>query len=358
MSTLFSANRRFESVEQQARRYAAEARARPFLRESVLTLTEAEAAQLSALRAEVPTGLSLEDELIEVELLAHTLPGRIRKALIGFRRSGNRDGVLLLRGMPMLGSLPETPLEPSAATPSDVGGTRFLMLASAALLGEPVAYQQEQDGALFRDVYPTRENAEKLSSESSLTILDSHTELAFHHHMPDFVGLMGLKSDHDGLAATTVTSVHDVVAKLNPRERLVLSQPRFRTDIDYSFGSTSGKSGGGPEVAVLSGDWANPQFRYDLDLMTGTDAEASAVLARVKRVVDVSWRAVFLQPGDLVWIDNRRTCHARTPFLPRFDGTDRWLRRLLVLRSLQGAVSDVIPGQQVICSDFSTYLAS
>jgi alpha-ketoglutarate-dependent taurine dioxygenase len=41
-----------------------------------------------------------------------------------------------------------------------------------------------------------------------------------------------------------------------------------------------------------------------------------------------------LQAGDVLVIDNERAVHGRTPFVPRYDGTDRWLKRALVVTSL------------------------
>jgi len=43
---------------------------------------------------------------------------------------------------------------------------------------------------------------------------------------------------------------------------------------------------------------------------------------------------VVLDDGDLLVIDNDRAVHGRTAFTPRYDGTDRWLRRALVVTSL------------------------
>jgi len=33
-------------------------------------------------------------------------------------------------------------------------------------------------------------------------------------------------------------------------------------------------------------------------------------------------------------IDNRRTVHGRLPFNPRYDGYDRWVKRLMVISEL------------------------
>ncbi|MBK6763531.1 MAG: TauD/TfdA family dioxygenase [Micrococcales bacterium] len=38
-----------------------------------------------------------------------------------------------------------------------------------------------------------------------------------------------------------------------------------------------------------------------------------------------------LKAGDLLVVDNDVAVHGRTPFTPRFDGTDRWLQRTFVV---------------------------
>jgi alpha-ketoglutarate-dependent taurine dioxygenase len=43
---------------------------------------------------------------------------------------------------------------------------------------------------------------------------------------------------------------------------------------------------------------------------------------------------VVLSDGDVLVIDNDRAVHGRSPFVPRYDGTDRWLKRALVVREL------------------------
>ena len=46
---------------------------------------------------------------------------------------------------------------------------------------------------------------------------------------------------------------------------------------------------------------------------------------------------VRLQPGDIAFIDNYRAVHGRESFRARYDGTDRWLKRLNITRNLRGS---------------------
>ena len=46
-------------------------------------------------------------------------------------------------------------------------------------------------------------------------------------------------------------------------------------------------------------------------------------------------RAITLRPGDAVFVDNHLAVHGRRPFKARYDGTDRWLKRVSVTRDLR-----------------------
>jgi alpha-ketoglutarate-dependent taurine dioxygenase len=42
-----------------------------------------------------------------------------------------------------------------------------------------------------------------------------------------------------------------------------------------------------------------------------------------------------LKPGDFVFIDNYRTVHGRRPFKARYNGYDRWLKRINITKDLR-----------------------
>jgi alpha-ketoglutarate-dependent taurine dioxygenase len=73
---------------------------------------------------------------------------------------------------------------------------------------------------------------------------------------------------------------------------------------------------------------------YDELLMSGVTPRAQAALDALHRAVKLSTKQVVLEAGDLLVVDNERAVHGRTPFVPRYDGTDRWLKRALVVRAL------------------------
>jgi L-asparagine oxygenase len=44
---------------------------------------------------------------------------------------------------------------------------------------------------------------------------------------------------------------------------------------------------------------------------------------------------VVLAPGDAAFFDNYRLVHGREPFVARYDGQDRWLKRLNLIRDIR-----------------------
>src|SRR5262249_30721913 len=81
--------------------------------------------------------------------------------------------------------------------------------------------------------------------------------------------------------------------------------------------------------------------RAAFDLACGTraiDAEAEGALNALRGMAGAAGatEAVQLRPGSLLILDNRRCAHGRTRFPARFDGTDRWMLRVYVRRSLDG----------------------
>jgi alpha-ketoglutarate-dependent taurine dioxygenase len=53
------------------------------------------------------------------------------------------------------------------------------------------------------------------------------------------------------------------------------------------------------------------------------------------RAIDESLTGVALRPGECLFIDNYRAVHGRSSFQARFDGTDRWLKRINIARDLR-----------------------
>jgi alpha-ketoglutarate-dependent taurine dioxygenase len=51
--------------------------------------------------------------------------------------------------------------------------------------------------------------------------------------------------------------------------------------------------------------------------------------------IDENLTGIALRPGECLFIDNYKAVHGRSSFKAKFDGTDRWLKRINVVRDLR-----------------------
>jgi alpha-ketoglutarate-dependent taurine dioxygenase len=65
------------------------------------------------------------------------------------------------------------------------------------------------------------------------------------------------------------------------------------------------------------------------------DDEAQAALNALVRAVDNCLMEVVLKPGDCLFVDNYKAVHGRKSFKAKYDGTDRWLKRVNITRDLR-----------------------
>lgn len=228
------------------------------------------------------------------------------------------------------GIVPPTPTVANSSIDACPAATRAL-LRFADDIGRAVGYDREQEGRLIQDIFPVKASERKQVSTSSKVMLGSHTETAFHPHKPRFVVLLCLRGDPQ--AATTYAEVSDIVTHLSDDQLDVLQTSEFVTTVDPSF-MTNGEPDARVVVRPLTRRGNGWILIYDELLMSGTTSRAASALAALHAAVKHSTRQVVLKAGDVLVIDNDQAVHGRTPFVPRYDGTDRWLKRALAVTSL------------------------
>jgi L-asparagine oxygenase len=223
----------------------------------------------------------------------------------------------------------------------------FFMLVGA-VLGDVFAWSTLQDGHFIHNVQPIQGQEQEQSGHGSLALLAWHTEDGFHPYRCDYLGLMGIRN-HDHIP-TTFASVDFV--KIPSRQKEILYEPRFllRPDNEHlnqqhrdSYGEESNSElvaavwSDPPAVAVLFGDPRRPFLRIDPIFMSARagDHEAEEALRLIIEELDRGLEELLIDPGVVCFIDNYRAIHGRYAFHPRYDGTDRWLKKMLLTRDLR-----------------------
>lgn len=301
---------------------------------------------------------TVESTLFQREALmyAEELPRRVRVALNEYR-TREEHGALVVTGLSVDdGEIGPTPEHwANKPVPSPTLRLDFAFYLLACLLGEPIGWATQQDGYLMHDVFPIKGHEKEQIGSGSEELLTWHTEDAYHPMRTDYLGLMCLRNPDD--VETTMADIVDV--ELDEATRQQLAERRYFILPDHSHraenhGSTEPvdprvaeltersyarvrQALAEPEpVAVLFGAPESPYLRIDPYFMEGFHGEREQqVLDTTGVAIDKAMGGVVLKPGDIVFVDNYRMVHGRKPFRARFDGTDRWLRRLNVTRDLR-----------------------
>jgi len=301
--------------------------------------------RLATQHRELP-GIDDHGFLVEVEVAIRRACPDLVAALVGFRLAGTRDGIIILRGLPVDEPLPSTP-ERGAFHGAwhELSRSTVVQLMVMSVLGDVIAYADEKDGRLIQDISPVP-GAENRQENTGSCLLELHTEDGFHPHKPDFISLLCLRADHEREAMTVACGIRSVVSELAPDHVETLRQPLFRIRLSSSFVGTDVQSYSAP-LAVLTGCPSDPDLCADFHAMEPMNDEAAAAFEALREAMRTSLVGVVLQPGDMLIIDNRKALHGRTGFAPRYDGQDRWLRRCFAVADLRASNAHRFPDSRV-----------
>jgi Fe(II)/alpha-ketoglutarate-dependent arginine beta-hydroxylase len=319
-------------------------------------LSSSETESINALLKEIaPQYTSAEDPdfLKDAALHAHDLPRRVRASLNRFKLEEPPSAVCVISGYEVdQAKIGETP----AHWRFRVDATRtleedILLVLFSSLLGDVFGWATQQEGHIIHDVLPIREHQNEQIGTGSEQEITWHNEDAFHPYRGDYVALMCLRNPDR--VPTTVASID--LQGLSDEIKDVLFEAHFIIRPDYSHSKEfageaheddineyatferMGRMSKKPEkLAVLFGDRDSAYIRIDPYFMeTPNDLTARLALNTLVTMIDRLLYEIILEPGDFCFIDNYKAVHGRRPFRARFDGTDRWVKRLNITRDLR-----------------------
>lgn len=274
------------------------------------------------------------------------LPIRVKEAIQDFGRDSGETGFMLLRGLE-LGPLPPTHADGEPATlPGH--GTAGLGMLVAETLGTMIGYADEKSGDLVHNVQPLPGEETRIEGSGSVAF-DFHIENVHHSLRPDFIGLICLRQDHDGIASTRIASCREAMDLLKPETVESLRQCQFYSNYPGSFTreATVEPAPSGPHP-VLFGSTDKPFMRFNSHNTTSLNKAGRAALRALAEALEDVCHDVILQPGDCALLDNNVAAHGRSAFEPRYDGQDRWLRRFYSIKSIPHSVLQMMNGSRVI----------
>jgi hypothetical protein len=254
--------------------------------------------------------------------LGYLLPVTLRCALQEMRYA-EAFAALAVRGDCPAAGCPPTPVHWSASQPGPAVRQDIWLTLLTAQLGDPVTWGYLQDGRLIHDLLPMPGEEEAQTEHGSAAEMLLHVDEAFADARSDAFGLVCLRND--GAVPTTVAPL--AALSLPPSLTDLLFEPRFVVE-------AHGEQRVRP---VFTGSRGRPYIRMDFvyTRAAGGDRDADRALTALREHTLAAVQEIALAPGEVLLVDNARCLHGRRAFRARYDGSDRWLRRLAVLRDLR-----------------------
>ena len=256
----------------------------------------------------------------------------IWKTLKDLHDASSPTAAVLLKNLPIDPEIPRTPTDGSNTLNKATFVAEAMLLALGELSGaKVVGYSAEvqYSNPWVHEGFPRDSPGSALTAASELSY---HQDMSYQDNIPDILGLYCLREGHDKGVWTTLIDVREIILQLPDDIVSVLRQPRFqiRTS-DWVATSWSATSQGRP---MLEGYSLHLPVHWEN--MVGLDNESQWALALMQEaILKAEPHKVHFEPGDLVFFNNQRMVHGRTPYTDlKYDGGDRVLNRAYFRRDL------------------------
>lgn len=310
---------------------------------SSFTLDSREVAAVNDLLHETASRFSSVDDeafLSDLHSLGKALPERLRSHIEDFRRERKHE-ICIISGYELT--------EPPGPTPQHWADVRnanhpydYFFIIASSVLGDVIGFSDLQEGKLAQEIFPIRTDSEKQLGTGAVH-LALHTEDTALEYRANYIGFSCNRNidkiptdiaipDINALSEDTIGILRRNVFKImNDRPTLTEEQRKEAYAI----------------TPILYDDEGGVGMRYDplyMDMTQNNPVEIDA-LEKLKALVEASAFSICMQPGQVCFIDNNRCAHGRRTFKPRYDGTDRWLKRVQVSNHLKKFSHLCLPGR-------------
>ncbi|MCX4461333.1 MULTISPECIES: TauD/TfdA family dioxygenase [unclassified Streptomyces] len=238
-------------------------------------------------------------------------------------------GHRVVKGLLDCGDPGPTPLHWRASDPRRSADLDIALALVASRLGRVFGWRNQQDGRIVHNILPSPGQERLQVGAGSVVPLAWHTEDAFHPYRADILLLACVRNPDDvGSRLSSATS-----ASLTAADVAQLQRPLTVVLPDDSYADREAELRRQIGIATLwHREYGALGIRYDPSYMhrLTDDPDFIAAFDRLGHALEANGHVVPLEPGDLLIIDNDAVVHGRLAFTPRYDGTDRWLKRVLV----------------------------
>lgn len=330
-----------------------------------ISLTLSEQDQLATLVEQIKKEYtSFEDVnfLIKMHEWSKHLPKRVVQQLLRFKYHPEELKYVIIDSLPVdddaIGPTPSHWKDES--TQSTLTHCLIASLYSS-VLGDLFSWSTQQDGNMIHDVLPIKGDENEQLGTGSLQDIEWHVEDAFHEFRGDYCTFFCLRNhdnvpttcgapDFGNLSKQDIDELFKVQFHIKPdnsHKEVNESEARRKereveecAQVAESYQRMQDWDANPEKISVLFGNRNDPFIRLDPYFMSEPDTPAAKrALDNIIKVIDASIQDLALQPGEILLMDNYRMVHGRKKFVPKYDGTDRWMKRINVSRDIRRSAS-------------------
>lgn len=236
-------------------------------------------------------------------------------------RSVGREGVVLVKGLPVDPILPASPQDGKRPNDKETFVSEGVLNAASHILRmHPVAYHNEKDGDLIHQIAPVPGNETSVSNQGAY-LFELHTEATHTEYPPNVLALYCLRNTEEGL--TNFSCLAHAMLDAPDHILAELRKPQFTQLMGVSSGG-----GGRYTLPILSGPENDPIYRVDFTDVEALTPSGLRALRWLRAAAYADVQYVALEPGDLLLVNNHRSVHGRVGFQPDYSQQhQRWLQR-------------------------------
>jgi len=311
-------------------------------------LSKAEVGKIEALIDDLATVFEKVESTEFAEtcaLKAQELPIGLRKFLYSFKTLQIRKGAALIKGYviddEVIGESPSH-WDMPWVNPKVLREEIYQCLVTC-LVGDIFGWVTQENGRFMRHIVPIKKDAYEQLGASSAVDLVWHNEEAFHEKRATFLSLLCYRNEEQ--AETITCSIDD--CDITPEIEALLRQKRFFIQPDKAHLPEQNNSNlwqlsneqfqlirshieTPPVIPAIRGPHWERFIQVDQAFMEVVDQDPDTInaLNALYTQFDQHKSSVVMSPGDLIVIDNDKSVHGRSKYLPNYGPRQRWIRRV------------------------------
>lgn len=243
-------------------------------------------------------------------------------------------GAVHVKGLPVDKNLPLTPVKGGSLSPEykKTFVSEAMLLALGVLTGaEPFNFRQEGMGMspLIDNIVPVPGLRTQKGAGGFDNNFPFHCESAWHRKRPDYLILLGIREAADAktliFSASMLEGTSWMEESRNMQGSFRLKAPDLYVQMEEA-GIPMGTAAYSFEPPVHEGK-NGIRLNVNFNGTDCTDIQTVEWLARFEEFVETKAVGAVIAEGSALLINNHRTCHTRTGYVPVFNGMDRWFLR-------------------------------